>query len=84
MVVVVSEKGQVIGGMVADSEVEADVGVVVTETGATVKSVDGVMVGEGVGGAVDERGSVVAATDAGFGDRMEVAADVANVAETPS
>jgi hypothetical protein len=66
--------------MVADSEVEADVDGVVMETGAAIKGVDDVMVCEGIGRAVDERCSVVAATNAGFGDCMEVT----NVAEPPS
>jgi hypothetical protein len=59
---------------------EADVDGVVMETGAVIKGVDDVMVGEGIGRAVDERCSVVAATNAGFGDCVEVT----NVAEPPS
>jgi hypothetical protein len=66
--------------MVADSEVKADVEGVVMETGAAIKGVDDVMVGEGIGRAVDERCSVVAAANAGFGDCVEVT----NVAEPPS
>lgn len=89
MVIVVVEKGQVIGGMVnlravAGSVFDADVDVAMTETGAAVKGVDDVMVGEGIGGAVDGRDSDVAATNAGFDDCMGVTAEVVNVVEPPS
>jgi hypothetical protein len=56
----------------------------VVETGAAVKGVEGVMIGEGIGVAFDEHGSVAAATNAGFGDCLGVAAEVVNVAEPPS